>query len=265
MKKLIIIPLAFLILNFSLLIGFAQTTGDKEVVKLSKDITTLKQENNKLKKEVVREVNTLNKSIEDMKGLYQGADNRINIVKDLHTATSSATSSTISTLQEDTNNRFLRYRSIIKIAIILSLLVMGALTGMIILLFFKLKKGLDIVRNNLYINEKALSNLSDKLAELKDDFSRQINSTHETLNAKINETHKLLDGQIAQANKTSESSNAKIKEQFEKEISHTKQLTVDQIIEVKKETAAHLNTFKTGFEAQIGEVQKTINAKLTNK
>ena len=50
MKKVIIIPLLLVIFSFSFLIGFAQTTSDKEVLKLSSDIKKLEQKNNKLKK-----------------------------------------------------------------------------------------------------------------------------------------------------------------------------------------------------------------------
>jgi hypothetical protein len=64
---------------------------------------------------------------------------------------------------------------------------------MIIMLFSKLKKEREEVNKSLDMNEKVLGNLNEKLTELNDELSRNINGTHETLMAKINETYKLID------------------------------------------------------------------------
>ena len=238
MKKFILIPLAIFILNT---IGFAQNTGDKEVMQLNNDVRSLKKENTNMKKEVAGDIDSLNRSLADMKGSFQAADKRINTAMEMI----AAANSTVSAMQVDTNNRFLKYRGIIKYSIIIGLLLMCAMIGMIMMQYFKSRKEFNMVNRKLASNETALANLSDKLAELKESSDRQISSTQEVLNAKIRENHKLLDGQIVQVGKTAESSQVALKAQFDKEIGLAKQ-----------EAASDLKALKTGFEAQIEEIKK---------
>ena len=181
MKKITIIPL-LLIFSFSFLIGFAQTTSDKEVLKLSSDLNKLEQKNNKLKKEVAENVVALNKSIEDLKGLNQGTESKMSSVKESLTATNAA----VSSMQQETNNRLTQYKSTMNTAIIVGFLALIALVSMILM-------------------------------------------------------------QVSR---------------FKKEIAETKELAADQINGIKKETASQLDALKSSLEAQIGEVQKTVNSKL---
>ena len=182
MKKIIIIPLLLVIFSFSFLIGFAQTTSDKEVLKLSSDLKKLEQKNNRLKKEVAENAVALNKSIDDLKGLNQGTESKISSVKESLTATNA----TVSSLQQDTNSRLAQYKSTMNTTIVVGFLVLIALVVMILM----------------------------------------------------------------QASR------------FKKEIAETKELAADQINGIKKETASQLDALKTSLEAQIGEVQKSVNSKL---
>ena len=181
MKKIIIVPLLMLIFSFSFLIGLAQSTSDKEVLKLSSDLKKLEQKYNKLKKEVAENVVALNKSIEDLKGLNQGTESKLSSVKESLTASNTV----VSSLQQETNNRLAQYKSTMNTAIIVGILVLIALVAMILMQVSRIKK----------------------------------------------------------------------------EISQTKELAADQINGIKKETASQLDALKSSLEAQIVEVQKTVNSK----
>lgn len=182
MKKIIIIPL-LLIFSFSFLIGFAQTTSDKEVLKLSSDIKKLEQKINKLKKEVAENVVALNKSIEDLKGLNQGTESKISNVNE----SLSATNSVVSSLQQDTNNRFLQYKSTMNTVIVIGILVVIALVIMILMLVSRFKKEIS--------ETKELA--ADQINGLKKETASQLDALKTSLVAQIGEVQKSVNSKLA--------------------------------------------------------------------
>jgi peptidoglycan hydrolase CwlO-like protein len=183
MKKITIIPLLLLMFGFSFLGGFAQTTSDKEVLKLSSDIKKLEQKNNKLKKEVADNVVALNKSIEDLKGMVQGTESKMSSVKESLTATNA----TVSSMQQETNNRLLQYKSTMNTVIVIGFLVLIALVIMILMQASRFKKEIA--------ETKELA--ADQINGIKKETTSQLDALKTSLVAQISEVQKSVNSKLA--------------------------------------------------------------------
>ena len=171
------------IFSFSFLIGFAQTTSDKEVLKLSSDIKKLEQKNNKLKKEVAENVVALNKSMEELKGLNQGTESKISSVKESLTATNAA----ISSMQQETNNRLLQYKSTMNTVIVIGFLVLIALVVMILMQASRFKKEIA--------ETKELA--AEQMNGIKKETASQLDALKTSLAAQISEVQKSVNSKLA--------------------------------------------------------------------
>ena len=241
MKKILLI--AFGILNLSLV---AQTTDNGQIEKLSRDLKTLKTENEKLKTVLTDSIQKLNKSIEDMRKLYRVTD------KELKTDENSlnAATSSLGTLDDYTHSTFQRYRSIIKTSILIGMSAIFILMLLFAWMFLKLGKSITQSEKDAEEDRQTLMNAIQT-------FDEKIKLSTEMYDTKTNEMRKLLAGQIADSKNLCESMVEKTKEQLKKDVADAGRLSLDQFTGIKTETTKQFETLK----AQISAVEKIIAGK----
>jgi len=237
MKNSIIFSIAFFIVLFSSLSAVSQTNSDQEVLKLSKDIKGLEQANYKLKKEVAINIDSLNKSIKEIKLLHQESDNKLNSANNLL----SETSGKISKVQKKTNERFLRFRGIIKTSIILGAIALAILGIMFVFLFIRLKSGFIKAKKELALTEESLNNMKVQMNEQNQNLIKTINEINHSLVQQISDSKAILVDEINKEKKATVQLTSDMKDQIEKEILLAKQSATDQINDLKKETVKQLN------------------------
>ncbi|HRS53963.1 MAG TPA: hypothetical protein P5250_04585 [Bacteroidales bacterium] len=287
MKKIFILTCIYFIVtsNFQAKL-FSQNNINEQIISLNKEIYYLKQDNNKIKKEFSKEIDTLSNAFKGIQLLLKLTDVNITKVKNSNIEWGSKFFS----FQDDTNQRFLRYKNAIKISIVLSFIGIVLLLIVLIIIHLKYKKENkhlkalinanaktieDITKQYTELSEKhnELSSkldeqklinaeLSNNLTEKTNEIKKQLEDLNEDINIRINDNQKYLNDKITNLLKVAEISNEAIITQLKKEINEAKNSHVQEIKELKENIAQIIMSLEgkeNKLYKEIENIKKFIN------
>lgn len=280
LKKLTAFICIIVYSSFSLMI-FSQNNVEEKISSINKNIIYLKQNNNKIK----QEIDSLNNLLVELQLLIKNTNKTIAEVQ----KSKSEADKKLVDYQDNTNQRFLKYKQIIKISLLVAAIVFALIFIILIINRIKRKKTHRILKNLIVINEKGILNNKDKNAELFEKYndllikleeqsvfsselsskfnlkfqelSNQINSFNEINNARISETQKLLDNKFLGLINTNDKTYNNSFKQLNNKVVEIKNELTDVLNKLKEENLNDINLLENKLLNEISEVKKMFENK----
>lgn len=280
LKKLTAFICIIVYSSFSLMI-FSQNNVEEKISSINKNIIYLKQNNNKIK----QEIDSLNNLLVELQLLIKNTNKTIAEVQ----KSKSEADKKLVDYQDNTNQRFLKYKQIIKISLLVAAIVFALIFIILIINRIKRKKTHRILKNLIVINEKGILNNKDKNAELFEKYndllikleeqsvfsselsskfnlkfqelSNQINSFNEINNARISETQKLLDNKFLGLINTNDKTYNNSFKQLNNKVVEIKNELTEVLNKLKEENLNNINLLENKLLNEISEVKKMFENK----
>jgi cell division septum initiation protein DivIVA len=280
LKKLTAFICIIVYSSFSLMI-FSQNNVEEKISSINKNIIYLKQDNNKIK----QEIDSLNNLLVELQLLIKNTNKTIAEVQ----KSKSEADKKLVDYQDNTNQRFLKYKQIIKISLLVATIVGVLIFIILIISRIKRKKTHRILKNLIVINEKGILNNKDKNAELFEKYNdllikleeqstfcselsskfnlkfqelnNQINSFNEINNARISETQKLLDNKFLGLINTNDRTYKDSFKQLNNKVVEIKNELTDVLNKLKEENLNNINLLENKLLNEISEVKKMFENK----
>ncbi len=280
LKKLTAFICIIVYSSFSLMI-FSQNNVEEKISSINKNIIYLKQNNNKIK----QEIDSLNNLLVELQLLIKNTNKTIAEVQ----KSKSEADKKLVDYQDNTNQRFLKYKQIIKISLLVAAIVFALIFIILIINRIKRKKTHRILKNLIVINEKGILNNKDKNAELFEKYndllikleeqsvfsselsskfnlkfqelSNQINSFNEINNARISETQKLLDNKFLGLINTNDKTYNNSFKQLNNKVVEIKNELTEVLNKLKEENLNDINLLENKLLNEISEVKKMFENK----
>lgn len=204
-----------------------------ETAQLQKDINTLKNSNSKLKNQLNELVAQQTQTLNEMKGMVSSTDQKVNINEN----TLNITNTSISGLENYTTNKFMKYKMIIKI-----ILVIGGLSFILVfILMFLLLRNLK--EKISYSNNE----LQSQFAQQHDIFISQLNITNEAVEKRVNDISKKHSDEIIE-----------MKTAINKSILQLTELTNNNFDAQRSDTEDKIKILNSSFDQIIIEIKQDI-------
>jgi len=280
LKKLTAFICIIVYSSFSLMI-FSQNNVEEKISSINKNIIYLKQDNNKIN----QEIDSLNNLLVELQLLIKNTNKTIAEVQ----KSKSEADKKLVDYQDNTNQRFLKYKQIIKISLLVAAIVGVLIFIILIISRIKRKKTHRILKNLIVINEKGILNNKDKNAELFEKYndllikleeqstfcselsskfnlkfqelSNQINSFNEINNARISETQKLLDNKFLGLINTNDRTYKDSFKQLNNKVVEIKNELTDVLNKLKEENLNNINLLENKLLNEISEVKEMFENK----
>lgn len=281
MKKIILTFISIAILSGFSHAVFSQNHTEDQIKHLKKDIIYLKQDNYKIK----NNIDSLKKSLTELELSNKKNSNVIDEVKN----SNHKTDFKFIEFQDNTNQRFLRYKKIISTSLILSAIIIGVIIIVLIIIILKNIKEKKTLKNLITINEKSILYANDKNLELIekyndvlikleeqssyvsglsgkfslkiDDTIKKINSFNEINNVRISETQKTIEDKFDGILKSIELSNNDLIKQLNTKISEIETDLTTKLNKLNTENVEQINLLKTNYLEDIAIVKAMIESK----
>ena len=218
MKQSVLLILLILSIN-----AFTQNViNDRDNENINKEINSLKAANAKLKAQLTEYIAAQDKKIEVVNGSLNSSETKIK------NNTDSLTSATLTLagFQKYTLHKFARHKKVLSAYLLWMFIGFGVLTILLLILFIILKRNMH----------KEAKIMADRINEIKDIFSKELNSANEALDDKINNTKNLLNEQV----------------------DNTRKLLEKEMIQIEQTIEGKLKNINNGFDEHFHQINQTV-------